>query len=297
MEPWIVLVIILSALLVLLLLFFLRSEYERRHPVLKEYTVESAKVPEAFSGYRIAYLSDLHGENPGKALERAEALLRNCGADLVLLGGDMLTVPRSGHGTYDAKPLEKLLSAVPEGVSVIFSDGNHEVRMRENPDRYPGWTERFSKLLEEYHVTRLQNRRTEISREGSRILISDAALPEETYLQKFRKKKLPAGYFRRVLGEKPEGFEVMLLHSPQYMREACEYGAGLVLSGHFHGGTIRLFGIGLMTPQFQLLNRFCHGLYRFPDGAGIAGAGLGTHTINIRFMNRPEIVLVTLTKI
>ena len=51
-----------------------------------------------------------------------------------------------------------------------------------------------------------------------------------------------------------------------------------------------------MTPQFQLFNRWCHGLYSFNGHTGIVGSGLGTHSINIRFCNRPEIVLVTLKK-
>lgn len=271
----------------------IRSEYERRHPVIHEYHVRSPKIPECASGLRIAYLSDLHGDNPGKAKERMEELVRNCGADLVLVGGDMLTV-HQGH-SYREEPFRRLLHAVPEGVPVYFADGNHEIRMAENPELYPGWKEAYDRMLKEEGVIRLKNQRIRLDEDKfGGIILSAADLPEDTYTQKFRKKALPENYFERLLGKKPQGFEIMLVHSPLYFREACSDGADLVLSGHFHGGTIRIFGTGLMTPQFQFLNRYCRGIFRFGDSTGISGGGLGTHSVNIRFMNRPEIVVVTL---
>ena len=294
MEPWIVLCIILSVLSVLLVLFFVRSGYERRHPMIRSYTVESEKIPADFSGFRVAYLSDQHGESPGKAGERAEKLIEECRADLVLIGGDMMTVHR--NEPYNPEPFSRLLRAIPSGTPVYFADGNHETRMAEKTDIYPGWAEHFDGLLRDRCVIRLKNERITLHRGESRIYLSASDLPKASYVQKFRKAALPADYFRETLGEKPEGFELMLVHSPQYIKEACDYGADLVFSGHFHGGTIRLFGIGLMTPQFQLFNRWCHGLYSFNGHTGIVGSGLGTHSINIRFCNRPEIVLVTLKK-
>ena len=86
---------------------------------------------------------------------------------------------------------------------------------------------------------------------------------------------------------------------------AAAWGADLVLSGHFHGGTIRLpGGVGLMTPQFQFFRREVVGRHEAKAPAKTAGparactmlvsAGLGTHSINLRINNRPEIVLAVL---
>ena len=285
---------IIAAIALLTAAFFLCSEYERRHPVVHSYRVRSAALPESFSGVRIAYLADLHGQNPGKAQERTEALLRESDPDLVLIGGDMITARQDME--LDTKPLEGLLNAVPAGVPVYYADGNHETRIVRKRQYYPGWVEELDRVLKEYGVVRVQNGRLEICRGEERITLSSADLPIETYHRKFRVEPLREGFFPETLGEKPEGYEIMLLHSPLYMEEACAYGADLVLSGHFHGGTVRLFGRGVMTPQFQLFNRYCRGLFRFGEGTGIVSGGLGTHTIDIRFMNRPEIVLLTLEK-
>ena len=293
MKPLLIILTAVFLVLLLLALFFLRSEYERRHPKISFYTVRSDRIPESFSGKKIAFLCDLHGRTPGKAAVRMEALLQKSGADIVLIGGDMLTVHR--NVPYDDAPLKRLLHAVPDGAKIYFSDGNHETRMQKNTEIYPGWAERYDRTLKEGGALRLKNERLVLEGSGG-IFLSAADLPEQTYRTKFRKKALLPGYFTELLGKKPEGFEILLLHSPLYMREAWAYGADLVLSGHFHGGTIRLFGTGVMTPQFQFFNPWCRGFYRDKEKAGIVSGGLGTHSVNIRFNNRPEIVMITLEK-
>ena len=103
------------------------------------------------------------------------------------------------------------------------------------------------------------------------------------------------GSLKTALGEKdPAHFTVLLLHSPLYLDEAAEWGADLTLAGHFHGGTIRLFGRGLMTPQYQFFYPRCQGMFSFGEKKGIVSAGLGTHSVNVRLFDRPEAVLVTL---
>ena len=77
--------------------------------------MESEKIPADFSGFRVAYLSDQHGESPGKAGERAEKLIEECRADLVLIGGDMMTVHR--NEPYNPEPFSRLLRAIPSGTA------------------------------------------------------------------------------------------------------------------------------------------------------------------------------------
>ncbi len=289
-----ILFILSGVLLVLVALFLIRSAYERRHPRITEYTVRSPRLPESFSGMRIAFLTDLHGKNPGRSQEITEALLKNSGASLVLFGGDMMTVHK-GH-SYDDQPLRSLLHAVPEGASVYFSDGNHEIRMAEEAYRYPGWAERYDRMLREEGVIRLKNCRKILEKDGQRIVLSSVDLPKDAY-ENGRKRPLPADFFRDTLGERQDFFEILLMHQPQYLSEAAEYGADLTLSGHFHGGTIRLPLLGgVMTPQFQFFSKYTRGFFDFGGKYGIVSGGLGTHTVNIRFMNRPELLVITLEK-
>ena len=105
------------------------------------------------------------------------------------------------------------------------------------------------------------------------------------------------GFVETVFGSPdPEKYSILLAHSPMYFKQYAEWGADLSLSGHFHGGTIRLPLVGgLMTPQFQFFFPWCSGQYEGAHGRMmIVGRGLGTHSINIRFNDKPQVVVVEL---
>lgn len=103
-------------------------------------------------------------------------------------------------------------------------------------------------------------------------------------------------YLERHLGPADDSrFQILLAHSPLYFEQYADWGADLTLSGHFHGGTIRLpFVGGVMTPQYQFFHPYCAGEFEKDGKHMIVGRGLGTHSINIRFCNRPQLMVVRL---
>ena len=80
-----------------------------------------------------------------------------------------------------------------------------------------------------------------------------------------------------------------------YFKEAAAWGADLTLAGHFHGGTIRIPVLGgVMTPQYQFFLPWCAGTFE-KDGKMMAvSRGLGTHSINIRIHNKPQLLVLDL---
>lgn len=71
----------------------------------------------------------------------------------------------------------------------------------------------------------------------------------------------------------------------------------MTLAGHFHGGTIRIPGLGgVMTPQYQFFLPWCAGDFERDGKRMIVSRGLGTHSINIRLNNRPQLVLIRLRR-
>lgn len=289
MQPFL---IFLGIIFVLFLLGLLESEREKRHPVVREYRALSKTLPAAFSGYRVLFLTDLHGSFVGKDNRRLNALIQKQSFDLVLIGGDMLTV-KEWMKEADIQSLEKLLSALPEGVPVYYAYGNHESRLSEKPALYPGWEEQLKALSDRYGVRILRTERAFIEKDGARIAVSSFELPH-LYYGKGRRIPLPVREMEEALGT-PEPFEILLLHSPLYFSEAAEWGAELTLSGHFHGGTIGLGPLGgFVSPQFQFFSKLCRGKHVNHDRTGIVSAGLGTHSVSVRVFNPPEIVLITL---
>lgn len=285
---WIALGII--ALLGILLL--IRSEWERAHPVTAEYEVSSPLVPGETDGLRILYLADLHGKVFPRENEALLKILRETPYDVVLIGGDMMTSLRSAE--KDRKALDSMLSGIPSGIPVFFAPGNHEQRMLKRKEKAQDWEPLFRKVLEDHHVRFLQDETVSFSGNGGEILISALDLPGDSY-KAGPKRTLPEGFAEKKLGQKDrDRFTVLLLHSPLYLEEAAEWGADLTLCGHFHGGTIRIFRRGLMTPQYQFFYPRCQGIFETGVKTGIVSAGLGTHSVNVRLNDRPEAVLVTL---
>ena len=250
------------------------------------YELSFPDLPEAFDGYTAVFLSDLHGKSFGSGNEDLLTGIEGIAPDSVWIGGDMTVVRKKKVKGADA--LNALLSGLRERYPVYYAVGNHENRMAER------FRKEWLELLETNHVTLLDNETAMIRKGDEVIRISGLTLPKECF-RKFRKVPLPEGVFREMLGEK-KGFTVLLLHSPAYFDEAADYGADLVLSGHYHGGTIRLGKRGLMTPDFIFFEKRVQGLFERNGKKLIVSAGLGTHSVNLRIGDPPELVKIILRK-
>ena len=272
--------------------FLLCSEYEKKHAVLTEYDVTSDALPAGFEGTRILFLSDLHNNHLGKENGKLIRMIREAQPDMILFGGDMITAKKWSRRDFSG--LEELLRAFDGRIPMYYGNGNHESRIRSDRETYPGWYPAFKTLLKTYHVRHLMNDTVIIEKGEERIRISGIDFTKRCYLAG-RKRPLEADYIEKRLGPRDGDYHIVLAHSPLYLQEFSDWGADLVLSGHFHGGTIRLpLGGGVMTPQFQFFNPYCRGLHMEGPTTLIVSGGLGTHSINVRIMNRPEAILIRL---
>ena len=288
----------LAAVLVVLCLLFLRSEWEKRHLRAERYEVRTGKIRKAV---RFLFLTDLHDAQFGKKNALLLQKIRELSPDAVLLGGDLITCgkhtpnpPRTSNALH---VLEQLTALYP----VYYGEGNHEARMaRRFPDSYKIYIDHLMQL----GVSYLRN--------GSAIFDTEDLLEddaddlklyavslEQRYFDALkpgfgRKMPMEDGYLARRLGRPEQGrFNILLIHSPLYLKEAAAWGADLVLSGHFHGGTIRLPGLGgLMTPQYQFFVKECAGCFCAAASEMIVSRGLGTHSIRIRLNDLPEITCI-----
>lgn len=267
-------------------LFLLRSEYERDQLVTEYFTIHSPKIKG--EGKRLVFLTDLHDKEFGPDNERLLNAIREARPDMVLVGGDMMVAKGVGDLTISLKFLKQLSEEFP----VICANGNHEIRLRNERGTYGDKYREYRQALNEMGITFLSDRKT--------VLAEDIDLYGLNLLPEYYKPgypKMKAGFVEKVLGKTDEEkFSLLLAHSPMFFDEYAEWGADLTLSGHFHGGTIRLpFIGGVMTPQYQFFFPWCSGLYEGMQGRKmIVGRGLGTHSINIRFNDKPQVIVVDL---
>lgn len=118
----------------------------------------------------------------------------------------------------------------------------------------------------------------------------------QEYFRHFTKKEMPEGYVDKLAGRANEKrFQILIAHNPIYFPEYADWGADLVLSGHVHGGIIRLPGLGgVVSPSVTLFPKYDGGRFEIGRSTMILGRGLSTHTLPIRMWNPGEVVVVTL---
>lgn len=268
-----------------------RSRYERDCLVTEEYRIVSEKIhgPEK----TIVFLTDLHNKEFGDQNCRLLDAVRKVKPDAVLSGGDGMVAKK---GNSDVEIPRKLLTELAKEFPVYCGNGNHECRMVWKSDIYGAAYENYRAALENAGIRYLANGSADLDGE---IRIYGLDLPKSAYLP--RSGQIPENLLKDALGEPDPGrFNLLLAHSPLFFEEYAAWGADLTLSGHFHGGTIRLPVLGgVMTPQYQFFYPRCAGEFELPGRWGersrmIVGRGLGTHSINIRLNDKPQVVVIRL---
>lgn len=267
--------------------FFARSEYERNQLVTEYFEIHSPKIKG--EPVQIVFLTDLHDKEFGPNHARLLDAIRRANPDYVLVGGDMMVAKGVGDLTVSLNFLEQLAKEFP----VICANGNHELRLRDEQQIYGEKYLEYRRALQKMGISFLSDRKLALNDE---IDLYGLNLLAEHYKPGYPKMK--PDYIERILGTPdPEKFTLLMAHSPMFFREYEAWGADLTLAGHFHGGTIRLPIVGgVMTPQYQFFFPWCAGLFTGKKGKKLlVGRGLGTHSINIRFHDKPQVVVVKIT--
>ena len=260
----------------------LRSFYERKNFKTVQYNISSEKIE---SEKKIVFLTDLHNNSFGKNNEKLFSAIEDISPDLVLIGGDMITV-KSRLGIENVLPLLKRLSSK---YKCIYANGNHEQRLSEN--KFGLNYRQYKQIMEDMGIVYLSNKSCDLD---DNISVHGLDLERKYYLRRF-KKPLDSGYINKRISIDESKFNILLAHSPLFVKDYADSHVDLALAGHFHGGTIRLpGGIGVMTPQFHFFNRLGVGMKKVGSMIQIIGAGLGTHSINIRLNDMSELIVINL---
>lgn len=288
--------IVILILLVLLAAAGLEVWRELHFFKTTHYSVESEHLSGLREELNVLFLSDLHNRVYGKNNDLLFEAVKKEQPDLILIGGDMLVGKENASGSAALEFVKRL----PEICPVFYANGNHEQRMKEDPEVYQESYREYQRELKERGVIFLENSSASIILGGQELIISGLELPADTY-RKFRKsavseQQVSACIGEHSRGEKGSGYTILLAHNPAYMDAYLKWGADLILSGHLHGGLVRVPLIGgIVTPQGFLFPKYSGEMTREGDQTVIVSRGLGSHTINIRFFNTPELISVRLS--
>ena len=192
-------------------------------------------------------------------------------------------------GKDNLKPSLLFCEKISKKYKVYYANGNHELRMKN--EKYGDLYSELNKAVKEMGIYRLEDSCEKIEE----ICIYGLDI-DKKYYKKLDNAEFDNTYIEEKLGSvSKDKFNILLAHSPLFLNAYAKWGADLVLSGHFHGGTVRVWkDIGLMTPQIHFFSDMVHGLKKKDATDLIISSGLGTHSINIRLNDRAELILIEL---
>ena len=249
---------------------------------VNEYEIVSDRLPEAFAGFRIAQVSDLHNKDFGEGYGQLLTLLSQINPDIIVVTGDLIDSRQT-----DLDIALEFAWQAGKIARVYYVSGNHEARIPEYEDLKIG--------LVKAGVVILENQKVQITREGESITLMGIDDPsfQEDYL--FGDSESVARQAIENLQDESDGYTILLSHRPELFDLYVENEMDLVFSGHAHGGQFRLpFIGGLVAPNQGFFPKYDAGQFTEENTTMIVSRGVGNSIIPIRFNNRPEIVLVTL---
>lgn len=247
--------------------------------------IRDEKIPAAFDGFVLCQVSDVHNEARGEGNAALLRALREAAPDLICITGDFLDSRRT-----DLDFALELAGQLAEIAPAVYATGNHEARRMDLSALEAGLAARGVRVLRDGW--------TPLARGGEEIALLGlddpgfAAGEDWTLAEGLDQTQ---ARLSALLAQAGDRFSLVLSHRPELLPAYAEAGADLVLSGHAHGGQVRLPGIGgLFAPGQGILPRLTSGVHARGETRLVVSRGLGNSAFPLRVFNPPEIVTVTL---
>ncbi len=250
---------------------------------LNTYRIESNHLPEAFDGFRIAHISDLHNAQMGEENNKLLSLLTSTNPDIIVITGDIID-SRNSNIDISLHFAEKAVEIAP----CYYVTGNHEARFSSNI------FSDFENKLALLGVTILHDKEVILEKDNAQISLVGIDDPNFSNIHSsgVEHNMVPENIRNLV---SIDSFSILLSHRPEYFKQYVMADFDLVFSGHAHGGQFRLPLIGgLIAPHQGFFPEYDSGLYTEDNTNMIVSRGVGNSVIPLRFNNRPEIILVEL---
>ena len=252
--------------------------------VTSKYTYTTNKINSELNGYRIVQISDLHNKEFGRENKKLLNKVDAMHPDMIVLTGDLVD---SSH--TDISSALRFVKKAVKIAPTYYVTGNHEYALFQKE------YQTLKKGLKAAGVIQLDNKAIKISDHFYLAGIRDQRFEDDGELSQYTDDFETAS--DQVIKEIPKNaFKVLLAHEPQWLDRYAKSEVDVVLSGHAHGGQIRipLTKIGLVAPDQGLLPKYTAGIYKKNKTTMYVSRGLGNSILPQRIFNRPEVVMITL---
>lgn len=273
---------IFSCIVILLLILIAWTVWSNTALELHTYYISSEKIPQSFSGYRIAHISDLHNTEMGEGNEKLLNIIIDAKPDIIAITGDMID-------SYNTN-IDIALNFTREAVKIapcFYVTGNHEARIPEYDTLITG--------LEEIGVIVLDNEKIELDESGESITLLGVKDPSFQTDYLFGDSETIMADTLDNLMQEEDKYCILLSHRPELFHVYVDNNIDIVLSGHAHGGQFRIpFIGGILAPNQGLFPKYDAGLFCEKETNMIVSRGIGNSIIPFRFNNPPEVIIIEL---
>ncbi|WP_432663356.1 metallophosphoesterase [Wukongibacter baidiensis] len=264
----------LTVLLIIILLLIVDIYFEVNYAKIENIVLKSKKLPKGKT-LKILHISDVHNKKFSGKTRNLLNDIKKLDPDIIALTGDII----DGR-TTDFKNIYHLTEELVKiNASTYFVSGNHEWR---NPK-----TKEFMKGLKKRNIKIINNSNEIITKDTFSINVCGIDDPYTNHDDTVKA-------FNNI---SKSNFTLLLSHSPNIVLKKNNLPCDLVLCGHTHGGQIRLpFIGGLIAPGQGYFPKYDKGIYRIDNDTVLyINSGFGTSSLPIRFLNRSQVSLITLT--
>jgi len=242
-----------------------------------EHMVHFDDLPAHLHGLRILHIADLHSNHTERMNVNIWRHVDQLEFDIAVITGDIVTDafwPNAGPMHY-LDPHKPYLSALAQRVPTFFVEGNHEART----------THLFAQIMRDLGITFLHN-------DTYMLEIGDGHLEIAGTIDHSSMRRRVGFDGVHALFENPADFRLVLTHQPQIFDRIKNYGQMLILTGHTHGGQIRLpFFPTIYAPEQGFFPSYGNGFFHHESATMYVSRGIGTTYFRLRFWNRPIVTI------
>jgi len=276
---------ILIIIIILALILLVVDIFDINRFIIAKYEISSDKINK---DAKLVILADMHNKEYGKDNQRLVKAIEDINPDMIICAGDMLTA-HPGESIIPPLTLLSQLNKYP----IYYGIGNHEYRLKLYPEDYGNSYALYLEKLKKIGVTILENNRVDLPEYNIAIR---GLLMDKKYYMRFEKNVMPNSYVADMTGPiLSSKYEIMISHDPYYFDAYAASNIDLVLSGHVHGGIMKLPLLGgVISPRLELFPKYDGGLFEKNNSKLLLSRGIGCHTLPLRIFNPGELIVLSL---
>ena len=252
------------------------------HTTITRVTIED--LPKSFDGYRIVQVSDLHNNVYGAGQSYLLSKIREARPDIIVITGDLID-----RNTKNVDNAMQFINGAVEIAPVFYVTGNHEASVGKQ-------YKELALRMNEAGVTFLDNEAVSVISEEDVITLAGVRDPAFDWSKP--DAKIVDDEIKTALAEVSDTqVTILLSHRPELIKTYSENNIDLVLTGHAHGGQVRLPFIGpIYSPSQGLFPKYTSGIYEEGGTKMYVSRGIGNGIAPLRFNDGPELAVIVLTK-